>query len=406
MRSFKSYISEGSHDFKDPWAVMSPEDRKEANRLFKAAMKAFPSSPKQKELHAKLMVLYKKYGIGQKASEATSTTDTSTLSEAGRKGWHRHLTHITELFERPYPVREYKRLGSGIGTLEITYHAQVDGQDLMIDITNIGKGWEINFTLDGSHELTHAGKPHRILATVVEAVKMFLKWYMETWDELPKQLDMVSKTSEGKRDAVYSAIMNRFGKEYGYKIVNRRVHGSGPKENKRTVTTARLAEAVVFPHLTEGSKEANWVRPKTAAIIQEYEIEHKKHLVHEVGNVFPTVKSFLDACKKGIVREITKNHDYYIANRSHTKSMKQLLSLIKTYRSYPQYRNEDTLNAMKEAMLSGKPMDMPIIVRERNTKDIGKHDRVFAGNTRMDMAFMHGLKVKALIIFLPKGVKL
>jgi uncharacterized protein involved in tellurium resistance len=57
-------------------------------------------------------------------------------------------------------------------------------------------------------------------------------------------------------------------------------------------------------------------------------------------------------------------------------------------------------------MLTGKPMDMPIIVRERNNKDIGKHDRVFAGNTRMDMAFMHGLKVRALIIFLPEGVKL
>jgi hypothetical protein len=61
---------------------------------------------------------------------------------------------------------------------------------------------------------------------------------------------------------------------------------------------------------------------------------------------------------------------------------------------------------MKEAMLSGKPMDMPIIVRERNIKDIGKHDRIFAGNTRMDMAFMHGITPKALIIFLPQGVKL
>ncbi len=69
MNSFKSFISEGSHsfkDFRDPWAVMSPEDRKEAYRLFKAAMKAMPGSPKQKELHAKLMVLYKKYNIGVK----------------------------------------------------------------------------------------------------------------------------------------------------------------------------------------------------------------------------------------------------------------------------------------------------------------------------------------------------
>jgi hypothetical protein len=61
-------LREGSYDFKDfkdPWAVMSPEDRKEANRLFKAAMKAFPSSPKQKELRAKLNAILKKYKIGE-----------------------------------------------------------------------------------------------------------------------------------------------------------------------------------------------------------------------------------------------------------------------------------------------------------------------------------------------------
>jgi hypothetical protein len=158
-------------------------------------------------------------------------------------------SYLVELFDRPFPVREYKRLGSGIATLEITYHAQVDGgKDLMIDITNIGKGWEINFTLEGSHELTHAGKPYRILATVVEAVKQFLKWHTEAWGELPKQFDMVSKTSEGKRDAVYSAMMRRFGKEYGYKIADRFTSGRGFRpEDQRTVTTAKLAEAVAAP---------------------------------------------------------------------------------------------------------------------------------------------------------------
>jgi hypothetical protein len=68
MKSFLSHLIEASKDFKDfkdPWAVMSPEDRKEAFRLFKAVMRAMPSSPRQKELHAKLMVLYKKYKIGE-----------------------------------------------------------------------------------------------------------------------------------------------------------------------------------------------------------------------------------------------------------------------------------------------------------------------------------------------------
>lgn len=61
-------LREGSHDFKDfkdPWAVMSPEDRKEAGRLQIAALKAFPGSPRQKELRAKLNVLLKKYRIGE-----------------------------------------------------------------------------------------------------------------------------------------------------------------------------------------------------------------------------------------------------------------------------------------------------------------------------------------------------
>ena len=72
MKSFSAYITEapkGVKGFDDPWAVMSPEDRKEAFRLFKASMKSMPGSPRQKELFAKLMVLYKKYNIGQKKEE-------------------------------------------------------------------------------------------------------------------------------------------------------------------------------------------------------------------------------------------------------------------------------------------------------------------------------------------------
>jgi len=52
--------------FDDPWKEMSPEDHKEAARLFKAAMKAPAHSPIQNEINAKLNVLLKKYGIGEK----------------------------------------------------------------------------------------------------------------------------------------------------------------------------------------------------------------------------------------------------------------------------------------------------------------------------------------------------
>ena len=150
-------------------------------------------------------------------------------------------TYLTEAFDNPFPVREYKRLGHGPTTLEISYHAQDEqGRDLMIDITNVGGGWEINFTLDGSHDLTHSGKPFRVLATVVKAVEMFLKWHKTEFDTYPASFDMISKRNEGKRDTVYSAMMRRFGKKYGYAITDR--FTTGTPESRNTVTTARLQE--------------------------------------------------------------------------------------------------------------------------------------------------------------------
>jgi len=153
-------------------------------------------------------------------------------------------TYLTELFESPFPVREYKRLGYGPTTMEITYHAQDEqGRDLVIDITNVGGGWEINFTIDGSHDLTHSGKPFRVLATVVKAVEMFLKWHKDEFDRYPASFDMISKRSEAKRDTVYSALMRRFGKKYGYKISDTFVtNRSARPEDQRTVTTAKLEE--------------------------------------------------------------------------------------------------------------------------------------------------------------------
>lgn len=55
--------SKGFKGFDDPWKVMSPEDRREANRLFILAMKAFPSSPKQIQIREQLNVILKKYGL-------------------------------------------------------------------------------------------------------------------------------------------------------------------------------------------------------------------------------------------------------------------------------------------------------------------------------------------------------
>jgi hypothetical protein len=81
--------------------------------------------------------------------------------------------------------------------------------------------------------------------------------------------------------------------------------------------------------------------------------------------------------------------------------MASLLQLIKTYRSYPKFRNEKSLKGIEDALLAGKPMDMPIVVRDQSDAM-----RIFSGNTRMDIAFMNGITPKVLMIELPEGATL
>ena len=65
MKDFHEFISEapeGSQDLWSPYEGMTPEDRKEANRLFKQIMRVMPSSPRQRELKKKYAALMVKWG--------------------------------------------------------------------------------------------------------------------------------------------------------------------------------------------------------------------------------------------------------------------------------------------------------------------------------------------------------
>ena len=101
MKTFKTFCSElieglriprdAAHSFKnfdDPWKVMNPEDRKEANRLFFKGMKTFSRSPKQKEIQAKLNVILAKYKIGTTTTKPAvheANAQPPILDEASQK---------------------------------------------------------------------------------------------------------------------------------------------------------------------------------------------------------------------------------------------------------------------------------------------------------------------------------
>jgi len=153
--------------------------------------------------------------------------------------------------------------------------------------------------------------------------------------------------------------------------------------------------------LTE-AKAGNWVRPSDASIRKEYQIEYLKHLIHELPrNIFPTEESFVKAVKAAPVVEVSVAVDRKIDNRSRTRNMEQLLDLISGYRSFPKFRNADTLKELEKLIKAGKPVDMPIVVKF--PKD---GMRVLAGNTRMDIAFMNGITPKVLMLDLTPYMKL
>jgi hypothetical protein len=134
---------------------------------------------------------------------------------------------------------------------------------------------------------------------------------------------------------------------------------------------------------------SNWKIPSLSQLKQEFKIEQEMK-----GNEFwEDEEEFMDAIKKGKIITITPSEDQDIDYRSGTESYDELLDLIKSYRSYPEFRNEETLKAIYNGFKNNQPMDYPIVIED----ETGSR-RVFSGNTRMDIAFQLGINPKVLLI--------
>jgi len=132
----------------------------------------------------------------------------------------------------------------------------------------------------------------------------------------------------------------------------------------------------------------NWIMPSQEALAQEYHVE----CVLKGHDFASSEEHFLDLINRASIIEVSHEDDAEIAYRSRTKSKEQLHNLIKGYASYPQFRNEKTLDALYEGFEKNRPMKMPIVI-ERN-----EERRVLAGNTRMDVAFQMGITPKVILV--------
>jgi hypothetical protein len=151
-------------------------------------------------------------------------------------------------------------------------------------------------------------------------------------------------------------------------------------------------------HLNENKiRFTNWVKPSDKDIALEYKVEYEiKPLKQMTGDAFPTLRSFSQAVSKAKVMDVTPAIDRKIAYRSHTGSKESLLSLIRGYASYPEFRNEKTIESIYDGFKENKPMKMPFVLRFPNGQL-----RVMGGNTRMDVANHLGVTPKVLVIDVP-----
>lgn len=133
----------------------------------------------------------------------------------------------------------------------------------------------------------------------------------------------------------------------------------------------------------------NWIVPDASVLAREFKVEHELKGLH----YFKNLNDFLNAVKGGKIISVDNNLDKKILRRSRTSTFDSLFRLISTYRSYPEFRNEKTLQAIYDGFKANKPMEMPIILNLPNNKL-----SIFSGNTRMDVAFQLGITPKVILV--------
>lgn len=133
----------------------------------------------------------------------------------------------------------------------------------------------------------------------------------------------------------------------------------------------------------------NWIKPTLSELEREFHVEQelKGHKFWEDWD------EFLEATEKATVYVVTPENDRKIAYRSRTRSYEDLISLIKGYRSYPEFRNAETIKNLYKRIQENKPLYMPIVIFNSEGKM-----RVFSGNTRMDVAFQLGENPHVLLV--------
>jgi hypothetical protein len=143
----------------------------------------------------------------------------------------------------------------------------------------------------------------------------------------------------------------------------------------------------------------NWIWPDNESLGLEWKVEWEMKGLEDYysGISFPNAESFITAIKKyGFTQSFNKSEFSKINYATVLPDKQSIMRMISSYRSYPKYRNEQTVDAIFQGFSENKPMKMPIVLKFQNDY------RILSGNTRANISLINNIPVKCIVFDLGK----
>ena len=165
---------------------------------------------------------------------------------------------------------------------------------------------------------------------------------------------------------------------------------SGNRKNSLTISELQQFVKKREPALTEDGEGFNsWVVPSDETLKREYKVEIE---LKGRDHLFQSEQDFIDRVKAAPIVSVSASEDRIIKNRSRTRNKEELIDLVSSYRSWPEFRNMKTVDAIYQGFENNSQMELPIVIKQPGRTFI------LTGNTRMDIAFQMGITPKVLMV--------
>jgi len=135
-------------------------------------------------------------------------------------------THLTELFERPFRFdTKWKRelMYGSIVTYEYIMDTKEEDNTLTVNFGEESENsWTVDFLVGGSVLLTGKGNAARVFATVLDALRRFIREHKPetlTFTASKEELNLSDHSMRtGSRVRAYKALIKRFAPQMGYEL--------------------------------------------------------------------------------------------------------------------------------------------------------------------------------------------